>query len=851
MAEAPTNGLQSISGLPQSLASLLDQKVGPLRKLSSDLIAVFTNPGLPFLQQSLLRVVGSSIAIEAIADTDPSKLLSDLQALGLQESTAFGRVVSGLVPISALDDIAALSSVRFARPAYKPITNAGSVTSQGDIAQRSNIARTTYGVNGTGITVGVLSDSYNDLGGAASDVTNGDLPPDVIVLQDLGSGGIDEGRAMLQIVRDVAPGAKLAFNTAFVGGQAGFANGIINLANPVASGGAGARVIVDDIIYFAEPFFQDGIVTQAVNQVTAGGVAYFSSAGNQARKSYESVFRPSTTAPVGFLDYTFHDFDPSAAVNDFQAITINGSFRAAFQWDQPFASASTGAPGTAGSQNDLDIYLFDAPSLTANIIAFSESVNNGGDPFELLEASGFGTGYLAIGKYNPGGGPNPTKIKYVDFGTDNTYQFPTNSSASFGHNHSANGQGVAAAFYQETPAFGTNPPLAEDFTSLGGTPILFDTAGNRLAAPIIRNQPAITAPDGVVTTLPSGGLNPFFGTSAAAPHAAGIAALIRQAHPAATNTQIYNALKNTAIDMNTTGYDFLTGTGLIRADAAIAAIAPVGVVRSGTAINDTLSGGLGSDTISGLAGNDLLLGLAGNDSLNGGLGADAMVGGLGNDIYVRDNVGDTITEASATGGIDTVQSSVTYALGANLENLTLTGVAVINGTGNGLNNILIGNGAANILNGGIGLDTLTGGLGNDFLIGGAGSDRLTSGTPNDADIFRFNSITERIDTFTDFDRINSAVIAGDDRDRIQVVNSGFNPTGGASDLVNGVLSAGRFVNGAGGLGALSGFRYFQGTGQLFFDSNGGTHDVGVGSLLLATLTNLPTFASMAGSITVI
>jgi hypothetical protein len=127
----------------------------------------------------------------------------------------------------------------------------------------------------------------------------------------------------------------------------------------------------------------------------------------------------------------------------------------------------------------------------------------------------------------------------------------------------------------------------------------------------------------------------------------------------------------------------------------------------------------------------------------------------------------------------------------------------------------------------------------------------TSGTPDDADIFRFNNITDRSDTITDFDRADNGAIALDDRDRIQVSNVGFNPTGGASDLVNGVLPAARFVNGTAALATLSGFRYFAATGQLFFDSNGGSHDVGVGSLLLATLTNLPTFASIAGSITVI
>ena len=595
----------------QNLANLFATTNGSLTKLSSDLATLFTGIGLnpPSLQsttginpsslqsttgliadQSFLQITGDNVAIEATADTNPDQLLTDLQSLGLQQSLAFGRVVSGVIPISELGNVAALSSLRLVRPVYRPITNVGLVTSQGDVAQRSSNARSIYpGVDGTGITVGVLSDSYDNLRGASADVASGDLPSGVIVLKDLASGGTDEGRAMLQIVSDVAPGAKLAFHTA-AGGEVAFAIGIINLAKPVANGGAGASVIVDDIVYSSEPYFQDGIVTQVVDIVAANGVAYFSSAGNYARGSYESAFVPGgIDNTVGGQSYTFHDFDPSEVVNNFQAITINGAFKPGLQWDQPFFSYST---TRVGSQNDLDLFLFVSPSFTSILISSSTNNNLNADPFESsLVASGTGTAYLAIGKRNSVGGPDPTKIKYVDFsGSNNTFQFATNSSTSVGHNQSANGLGVAAASYQATPAFGTNPPVAQPFTSLGGTPILFDRAGNRLATPIIRNQPAITAPDGVVTTLPSGsGLNPFFGTSAAAPHAAAVAALIRQAAPSATNTQVYNALKTTALDMNTPGYDLLTGYGLIQADAAIATLnyAPTNLTLSNNTIAET------------------------------------------------------------------------------------------------------------------------------------------------------------------------------------------------------------------------------------------------------------------------
>jgi Ca2+-binding RTX toxin-like protein len=113
--------------------------------------------------------------------------------------------------------------------------------------------------------------------------------------------------------------------------------------------------------------------------------------------------------------------------------------------------------------------------------------------------------------------------------------------------------------------------------------------------------------------------------------------------------------------------------------------------------------------------NNIITGNTGNNSLDGGVGADSMTGGLGNDIYVVDNVGDVVTEA-ASEGTDTVQSSITYILGANLENLTLTGTAAVNGTGNALNNIITGNTGNNILDGGAGADSMTGGLGNDIYV---------------------------------------------------------------------------------------------------------------------------------------
>jgi len=160
----------------------------------------------------------------------------------------------------------------------------------------------------------------------------------------------------------------------------------------------------------------------------------------------------------------------------------------------------------------------------------------------------------------------------------------------------------------------------------------------------------------------------------------------------------------------------------------------------GNAANNALNGKVGNDTLIGGSGNDNLRGEDGNDVLNGGPGNDTMIGGIGNDTYVRNSASDVITEGAGQGN-DLVQSAITYVLGANLERLTLTGAGNINGTGNGVNNVLTGNSGNNVLNGGGGVDTLRGMGGNDTLIwnaqdalfdGGAGIDtlRVTGGNLN-------------------------------------------------------------------------------------------------------------------------
>jgi CSLREA domain-containing protein len=153
----------------------------------------------------------------------------------------------------------------------------------------------------------------------------------------------------------------------------------------------------------------------------------------------------------------------------------------------------------------------------------------------------------------------------------------------------------------------------------------------------------------------------------------------------------------------------------------------------GNGLDNQMTGNVGANLLQGLGGNDTIRGGDGNDTIDGGTGIDVMRGEAGNDVYIVDDARDETIESLAgpSGGIDTVRSSVSRTLGANLENLKLVGAADLNGSGNELDNVIIGNGGANRLRGLDGSDRLMGGGGNDSLEGGAGSDELDGGGGRD------------------------------------------------------------------------------------------------------------------------
>lgn len=538
-----------------------------------------------------LQFADGRVVVDARATENGAELLADLRQLGLTQDARAGEVVSGLLPLTALDRAVALSSLRSIAASPRPITHTGSITSQGDIALRAATARSVHGVDGTGVTVGVLSDAYDTLNGAAADIVSGDLPPGGVPVLNGESSFcgtlifcIDEGRAMLQIVHDIAPGAGLLFHTG-LGGNASYANAITALA------AAGAGVIVDDLMYLNEPMFQDGVVAQAVDSVAAGGVAYYSAAGNSGRSSYVAPFTDSGVIfciefflPIGDCDPIFervgrmHDFDPGSGVDLYQNVTVpvDSVLTIAMQWDEPF--------GGPGSRTDYDIVLLDQSGGLYFEISANDNVATGEGwevlQFQNAEVLGFGTAFSIIITYDDVDsiGAPTNLVKTVVFGSSTVDEYVTNSSTLMGHANAAGAQAVGAAFFAETPEYGVSPPTLEPYSSAGGTPILFNANGTPRGSAEVRAKPEMTAADGVNTTFffndsdGNDGIDDFFGTSAAAPHAAGIAALMLEAKPTATPAQLKSALQNTAIDMGAAGFDHDSGFGLVQADAAITSL---------------------------------------------------------------------------------------------------------------------------------------------------------------------------------------------------------------------------------------------------------------------------------------
>lgn len=562
----------------------------------------------------LLKSKGDQLKIEIKLNelnADILQLISDA-GMDVEQSHFEYAVVRGLVAPDFLDELASISQVRTIHPQYGAILrNRGAVDNQADVSIRADLARTTFGIDGTGMTIGVLSDSFHDtiLGagstsgaGCTLELTgsdpqaSGDLPDPLVVLDNGGGGNTDEGAGMAELIADLMPGADIMFHTAF-SGQADFATGILELA------GCGADVIVDDVFYFAEPMFQDGFIAKAAQDVVDAGVPYYSSAGNSGTLGVHDAFSDvSVTNDLAF-PASGEDFHVFAGGNEFaDMVDVLPGCGATFilQWNEPF----DGTQG-AGANSDLDLLICTSEDAAdcSYLSASSQGDCTGtpsGDPLEIgTYTNGSGvmeTVHVAVDHYcGPGGESTDPTVEFRIF-TLSTCGSIVYEASVFdkmqigGHSAAIGAIAVGAVFYGEID-FGGDvdaPPgiiNVESFSSLGGdVPIYFTHDGLLIpGAPELRFKPEISAPDGTNTTFFGADIGfdsdshpNFFGTSAAAPHAAAVAGLMLDASPDMSPAGVNQVLMASAIDIEAVGVDSLSGFGLIDTVDAVQTVMDIG-----------------------------------------------------------------------------------------------------------------------------------------------------------------------------------------------------------------------------------------------------------------------------------
>ena len=553
VARAAEGGGTLPASVVQQIGALMQEKAARTpaqRKLDSQLVYAIKMgrnepiaPGVPTQHLDFAADAQGRVLVDITAKVTDA-LLAEVRVGGGEVVNHYSRfdAIRAKVPLARLELLAGRQDVRFIRAAAMPVTKVGRILSEGDVTHRAGQARTNYTVAGAGVKIGVISDSVDFLGGSQA---SGDVGAVTVLPGQSGVPGSGEGTAMLEIVADLAPKAELFFATGG-GGLANFAQNILDLR------AAGCDIIVDDIGYLTEAPFQDDVLAQAVNTVTADGALFFSAAGNFGNKNdgtaatWEGDFNPGQPLMVGGNALgVAHSYGNTTANT---VLSVRGGV--ALFWADPLGR----------STNDYDLYIINPA--TSTVFSSSTTPQTGTqDPVEVA----FVLPGLQIVVVKTSG---DNLFIHFDSFAGGEFEFTTSGNIR-GHPSTDRGFGVSAvsvatAFPNPFTGGAANP--VERFTSDGPRRVFFDPQGNPLLGTnfsstggVVRNQPEISAADRVKTATP--GFNPFPGTSAAAPHAAAIAALLKSYNPKATPQQIRFALTNSALDIEAPGFDRDAGWG--------------------------------------------------------------------------------------------------------------------------------------------------------------------------------------------------------------------------------------------------------------------------------------------------
>ena len=570
---------QSSGKLPEpvgrSIEALLAQKAQRTpaqRKLSSQLLDVVGSQQPQASEGGVRRRAPDApvsdkpepvepVLVDIRADVTKA-VLARIRALGgtVINSVPKYRAIRAELPVVAIERLAALAAVQTIRPADEAVTRKDNTT-QGDRAHGANAARTTHGVGGTGIGIGVISNGVRTL---ADRQASGDVPAQVTVLPGQAGTG-DEGTALLEIIHDLAPGAALYFATGF-GGQARMAENIEALCE------AGANVIVDDVGYFYEAAFQDDIVAQGVNAAVADGCVFFSAGGNDGNVTHgtsgvwEGDYAAGSALVVdGQTLGTRHDFGSGVEANELRGLSVRTII---LQWADPLGASSS----------DYDLFLVNE---NGDVLASSTDTQDGTqDPIESISSPIFNYSGLSVVVVKASGTNRYLRVQAL--GTGGRLAI---STAGTLYGHSAQENAISVAMVDVATAGGSGgvfdgtESVRSDnsdgprriFFQPDGTAITpgnFSSTGGKLL-----QKPDLTAATCVTTATP--GFSRFCGTSAAAPHAAAIAALMLEAAGGpdqVTLARLRTAMTGAALDIEATGVDRDSGAGIVMAPAAVDAV---------------------------------------------------------------------------------------------------------------------------------------------------------------------------------------------------------------------------------------------------------------------------------------